>query len=41
MKKKMKLTTGCSTLFQATIDDFIVVMGGLNGKAGNNNTNRV
>ena len=37
----MNLTTGCSTLFQATIDDLIVVMGNINGKAGNNNANRV
>ena len=41
MRKRMNSTTSCRTLFQtANRNDMIVVMGDLNAKVGNNNTNR-
>ena len=41
MTKRMNSTTSCRTLFQAaTKKNMIVVMGDLNAKVGNNNTNR-
>ena len=41
MRKRMNSATSCGTLFQAaTKKNMIVVMGDLNAKVGNNNTNR-